>query len=144
MEVLDKTRRLLQSAAPREAYLIWTGELMEGGCARIRAVVAFTGPADDCSAEPSPEDLARLREHLRGTKEFVFAQIHSHAQEAFHSLMDSVNAFSFKRGFLSVVVPHYGIVKMKDLSECAVYELDGGWRLWGAEEVAERVVVTGT
>ncbi|MEW6047992.1 MAG: hypothetical protein AB1609_16205 [Bacillota bacterium] len=130
------------AAAPREGYLVWTGRLINEEDVLITTAFVFTGTATARSAEASPADLARLRDHLRSTGEFVFAQVHSHRGAAFHSPADCLHVFSLKRGFISIVVPRCGRVNMQDLAACAVYELDYQWRRWTAPEVRQRIVIT--
>ncbi|MEW6227819.1 MAG: hypothetical protein AB1700_06935 [Bacillota bacterium] len=122
---------------------MWTGNLVKGQDAAIETVFVFSGPATIRSAAASPEDLVCLQAHLRKTGEFVFAQVHSHPGRSFHSPSDSIHAFSFKKGFLSIVVPDYGRVDMQDLSRCVVFERDGGWRRWGSHELARRILISG-
>ncbi len=130
-------------ADPREAYVLWLGYLSKDSEVAISHVFPFTGPSTPKSAEPSPEDLTTLAERLRSTGEFVFAQLHSHPGLAFHSLEDDAYAFSLKRGFVSVVVPWFGRRLSKDLTSCAFYERDDGWRRWRDSEVRRRVAITG-
>lgn len=140
--ILAETAQALRAAAPREGYLVWIGKMINEQDAKIRSIFVFTGPATPRSAEASTEDIAQLRNHLFKTGDFVFAQVHSHPGHAFHTPSDNINAFSFKKGFISIVVPNYGDVHMNDLSKCAVYELDGGWRRWNKKEVAQRIILT--
>jgi hypothetical protein len=52
--------------------------------------------------------MARLMEHLRTRELMIGAQLHTHPQEAFHSLADDRWAIVRHVGALSIVLPDFG------------------------------------
>jgi hypothetical protein len=56
------------------------------------------------------------------------SRIHSHALEAFHSMVDDRNPILTYPGALSIVVPYYGLGLRHGLGACAVFQLrDHNW-----------------
>ena len=73
---------------------------------------------------------------LRSNGEFLFAQVHSHPGIAFHSDDDCNEAISYKKGFISIVVPDYG-QNMNGLDVCAIFEYVGNG-IW--DELSTKIV----
>jgi hypothetical protein len=80
--------------------------------------------------------------------EFLFAQLHTHAFEAFHSSVDDNYPISHKLGFISIVIPYFAKSRFYDetsLTGCSVNEYLGGghWRELDRIELKKRFRVTG-
>ena len=66
---------------------------------------------------------------VHSRNKMLLVQVHSHPAEAYHSLTDDMNPITHEVGFLSVVVPYFGI-GIHDLTDCRIYEHlgYGRWR----------------
>lgn len=88
------------------------------------------------------EELARLNVEWSRKNEQLMIQVHSHPYEPFHSPTDDRYAMVTIEGGLSIVVPHFGFVPLRDLSACAVFRLtDGAWRWLRPSEVGHLVQI---
>ncbi|PLR75276.1 hypothetical protein CU633_21955 [Bacillus sp. V3-13] len=134
LSVMNTTKRALRVAGRNgvEGLVFWSGVIGEGDVAFIkRAIVPSRLMASRVHATITEKDLNEIYCTLRSHNEFLLAQVHSHPGAAFHSDTDDENAISFKKGFISIVVPFFGQVPFADLSQCKVYEYDGG-QIWKA------------
>ncbi len=87
----------------------------------------------------TPDEARWLLKTLRARDEKLVGQLHSHRSVAGHSPGDDAWATSFHGGFLSIVVPHFGI-GVSVPGECAVLEYRGGRFVeLSDEEIASRV-----
>lgn len=78
---------------------------------------------------------------LAARDEKLVAQVHSHRELAGHSAGDDMWATSFHEGFVSIVVPRFGI-NVNSVTECAVLEYQGGtFRDLPPDEVAQRFLI---
>lgn len=143
-EMVMNTQRTLQEAGRknREGLVFWSGQL-EGPEAIITRCLVPEGSGTSIGATLSERGLRDVLTILRSNGEFLFAQVHSHPRRAFHSFIDNREAISFKVGFVSIVVPHFGFTEMEELSNCKVYEYSGGgrWMPLSPNEVARRFVI---
>lgn len=73
---------------------------------------------------PRPS-MAKLMRYLRKTNQRILAQVHSHPEEAFHSLADDRWAIIRHKGALSLVLPRFALETgtMSFISDIAVFEL---------------------
>lgn len=70
------------------------------------------------------------------------ARIHSHPDEAFHSLVDDTNPALTAAGALSIVVPFFGLGLRRGLEPCAVHVYSGvAWLPIEPREVGDHLVV---
>jgi hypothetical protein len=148
-DVLKRARRYLQTFGRRhvEGYLCWSGVPTGKDEVEIRSCIF---PPD---FEPSESSFGRLEIGIQRAfgmgnivaqrGELIFAQMHSHPDEAFHSPIDDARPISHRPGFMSIVVPDFGFVRLTDLSECKVFEYQGHgrWRELPSGEVARRFVI---
>lgn len=128
----------------KEALVFWSGKLVGNTQANItRVIIPRRTFSTAVYATVSSQELQRIRKILKENNEFLFVQVHSHPGEAFHSQTDDENAISYKKGFVSIVVPSYGSGPFKDLTYCKVYEYDGGgdWKSLRFGEIRVRFVV---
>lgn len=85
---------------------------------------------------------------VHARSEFLFAQLHTHAFEAFHSSIDDNYPISHKPGFISIVIPRFAKNKFYNdttLIDCSVNEYLGGghWRELRPAELKKRFRVIG-
>lgn len=122
LDVLHKTKIALVEAGKlrKEGLVFWSGTL-NGDVANIKTVICPETIATCVSAKLSSNGLEYIYNTIKKNNEFLFTQVHSHPGIAFHSEDDNNEAISFKKGFISIVVPYFGKY-MEDLSSCLVFE----------------------
>lgn len=89
------------------------------------------------------DELHRINRHLFSHGHTLIAQIHSHPDEAYHSVVDDDYAIAATVGAFSVVVPDFA-VRPFDLTECAIYRLLPGarWTRLAPAAIAQLFVLT--
>jgi hypothetical protein len=89
----------------------------------------------------TPDEARWLLQALRARDEKLIAQLHSHRWLAEHSHGDDIWATSFHEGFLSIVVPNFGI-RVGSPVDCAVLEYrEGAFVELPRAEVVHRIVL---
>lgn len=111
----------------KESIAYWTGNY-NNTTANINNVIFasdFTEFDNEqyCAKMPLSATL-QIAEKIHDRKETLFAQVHSHPAEAFHSWVDNQHPISHRLGFFSIVVPYFGRYISK-LSQCKIYEYQG-------------------
>ncbi len=129
-----------------EGVVLWVGHVPDPTRAEVLAAIqprqiAYRGP-DGLSVEVPQDALTELITALP-VAVHVLVRVHSHADAAFHSLLDDTNLLIAHEGAISVVIPHFGRGPT-DLLSCSVNILsrDTGWRELSKTEVDERFNVT--
>lgn len=84
----------------------------------------------------------KIGEKIHERDEILFAQVHTHPAEAFHSFVDNNHPISHRVGFLSVVIPYFG-KGVTSLSQCKVYEYEGkaNWNEMKKDEIEKKFEV---
>jgi hypothetical protein len=87
--------------------------------------------------------LLKLSEELEKRDLQLLAQVHTHPGNFGHSLGDENRATSFRLGYVSIVIPDFALIDVRDLSMCYVYEYRGNfkWRLLGDDEMNRRFFI---
>jgi len=131
-EILDETLKYLRAHGNKgkECIVFWSGRLSHKNKAHITSCIYPNQEATSISADVSLVESAKIHYLLSKRQEFLFAQVHSHPGEAFHSNTDNFHPITDKPGFFSIVVPYYCTTGLNDLSRCAVFEYKGRgvWR----------------
>jgi hypothetical protein len=133
--VLDSTFRQLRDcgAGRTECVVYWCASLDQPGLlARVMHPVHHAGPRgyEVDSAWVTPFFL-----ELRRTRETVKVQVHTHPREAGHSLIDDQFSLVPATGFLSQVIPGFGVGPAAlTRSALARMEPDGTWAAVDPEE----------
>lgn len=104
--------------------LVFWGGVVAGDCLQITGLYAPRHRPQGLRVRLAADESRWLLRLLRERDEKLVAQVHSHSDLAFHSDGDEERAASFHSGFLSIVVPHFG-VGVERLEDCAVFEYDG-------------------
>lgn len=104
--------------------LVFWGGVVVGGSLQVTGLYAPAHRPQGLRVRLSQHESRWLLRSLRERDEKLIAQVHSHEELAFHSLGDESCAASFHPGYLSIVVPRFGI-GVEQLEECAVFEHDG-------------------
>lgn len=110
-----------------ESIAYWTGSFVNAD-AKINNVMFANSYSEFVSGQLSAKmplsATFKIAEEIHNRKEILFAQIHSHPFEAFHSWIDDKYAISFRLGFFSIVVPYFG-KNISRLNQCKIYEYVG-------------------
>jgi len=127
----------------QECYVLWSGKLQLPDEAHITRCIHPVHGSTIASISIDLEENFRIQKLLANSQEFLFAQVHTHPGEAFHSFMDNHFPFSRKPGFFSIVVPRFGQNQLDNLGLCQVYEYigEGKWKQLSKREVAVRFPV---
>lgn len=139
-DVIIKTKTVLVGAGrhKKEGLVFWSG-VLNADNANIKTVICPKNISTSISARLDNEGMEYIRNVLKKNNEFLFAQVHSHPGIAFHSDDDCNEAISYKKGFISIVVPDYGR-DMDGLNTCAIFEYvgNGVWNELSTKIVNER------
>jgi hypothetical protein len=111
----------------RECVVLWTGPLDRPGLVdRLVHPEHLAGLEGYDLAVPW---LKRFWRELHDEQRSVRVQVHTHPREAFHSHIDDSYPMVQTYGFLSLVIPNFGL-REPTLNGAALYELghNGHWR----------------
>lgn len=77
-----------------------------------------------------PEEINEMNRVIFESKLYPIGQIHSHPQEAYHSLADDDMAMITSFGQFSIVVPYFGYKEDMSIADFAIYRLkkNGEWK----------------
>jgi hypothetical protein len=124
------------SEGRREAICLWAGRPTADGRAVITHLIVPLFESTAYWLTVPPKERLIVAEFLRSERLLMFADVHTHPEEAFLSPLDRARPFSVRDGFYAGVVPDF-----------ASGELGEGWRLyevlggtWRGVEMMERVV----
>jgi len=124
--VLEATLLSLREAGHgnSEAVVLWLGRRQPDVIAVSEAYVPEQQTEHDRFWIPQ-QAMSTLLAHLGATGTFIAAQVHSHPQEAFHSLADDKWAIVRHLGALSLVVPYFASGTTADnfLKNIAAFQL---------------------
>lgn len=142
-DVITSTKEFMVKMGKRhlEGLVFWSG-ILENDTAFIRRMICPQNISTSISAHTTNQGLSYLREILRENNEFLFMQVHSHPAAAFHSFTDNNEAISFKKGFISIVVPYFG-ENMDNMNTWAIFEYTDSfrWRKLGYKEISKRFIL---
>ena len=129
--------------AASEGVAYWSGILRRSHVGAVRSVIfaddyaGFVGSPRHASVTLNAALQIGLEVHRKG--EIMFAQVHTHPYEAFHSRIDDARPISHRRGFFSLVIPYFG-AEVDSIGQCRAYEHLGGgtWRELRPKTIASR------
>lgn len=145
-QTLDRLSGSGRAASESLAY--WSGTIRRGRVGAVRSAI-FADEYDGFASSPGHASVtlgAALRigaeVHRRG--EVLFAQIHTHPREAFHSRIDDARPISHRLGFFSLVIPRFG-AGVDSIAQCRAYEHRGGgaWKGLRPRTAAARLRIAG-
>lgn len=143
--ILEKTALHMGAFAAkgRECMVFWSGKLVGHNEADISSCICPKQRTSSVTIEVPLRATARLHRLLATRQEFLFAQVHSHPGDAFHSATDDMYPITHKPGFISIVVPNFCTEGVIDLARCFVVEYVrcGKWRRLDPSEIERRFVV---
>lgn len=141
-DVLEQSSKHLKKYGKKrsEALVFWAGWLDERCEAHITNCKVPLNINWGGGVRVELDGMLKLMDELVNEDLLLLAQVHSHPGDFGHSHGDDRMAASYRRGFVSIVVPNYGLKDLKDLSECYVHEYEGSWewRLLDKDEVERR------
>jgi hypothetical protein len=111
----------------RECQVLWTSEW-----AKAEVICGLVHPRHRAHAggfELDSDWITEFWRELSRTGRGIRVQIHSHPQEAFHSSIDDEFPIVHSVGFLSLVIPNFGVGRVGfDGAFLAEIGSDGAWR----------------
>jgi hypothetical protein len=132
------TQEVLRVASDgrREAICLWAGRAIADGRAVITHLIVPLFESTAYWLTVPPEERLIIAEFLRSERLLMFADVHTHPEEAFLSPLDRARPFSVRDGFYAGIVPDF-----------AAGEFGQGWRLyevlagqWRGVEITDRVI----
>lgn len=143
--VLEQTSTYLKKFGQNqsEALVFWAGWIDEECHAHVTACKIPHDINWGGGVRVELDGMLQLMDELVKEDLVLLAQVHSHPGDFGHSYGDDLTASSYKKGYISIVVPNWGLIDLKDLSRCYVheYEQNWQWKLLDKEEVIDRFKV---
>jgi len=140
--VLSQTSEHLKKFGKKksEALVFWAGWLDEKCEAHVTSCKIPENINWGGGVKVELDGMLQLMNELVKEDLILLAQIHSHPGDFGHSYGDDLSAASYRKGYVSIVVPNYGLIKLQDLSSCYVHEYDQNWKwsLLNEKEVRDR------
>ena len=148
-DLFEKSMKVLRKRGRRrqEGIVLWAGAVTPN--AEEAYVMSFIVPKRGHwggGVRLDSKVLLKLSEELEKRDLLLLAQVHSHPGDFGHSLGDEERAVSYRLGFVSIVVPNFALIDIRDLSVCYVYEYVGNWKwkLLKSNEVTSRFIIEDT
>ena len=128
-----------------EGIAYWVGNLDKETATITRAIFAddYLGFHNwTYHARVSLSTTFKIEEEIHSKNEILFAQIHTHPREAFHSFVDNTYPISHRIGFVSIVIPNFAR-NVTSLSECAIFEYLGKarWDELSIKKITDKFIV---
>lgn len=140
--VLNETSKHLKKYGKKESesLVFWAGWLDEKCEAHVTSCKIPLDVKWGLGVRVDLNGMLKLMDELVKEDLILLAQVHSHPGDFGHSHGDDLTASSYRKGYISIVVPDWGLIDLPDLSRCYVHEYDQNWqwRLLDEEEVKER------
>jgi hypothetical protein len=146
LSVLEATDRVMRSVGQqnRECYVWWGGYFASNGEAQIVTALWPDVDTDFGCVHLKTPHLVALHEKLRALDEVLLVELHTHPPGAGgQNHVDAANPGATYRGFVTVVVPDFGLPMLYDLRKTHVYEYLGHdeWRGLEPDEIGTRFVI---
>jgi hypothetical protein len=122
-----------KGVADHEGVVLWVGP---PGEPRITRAIVPLQITSRLRFQVPLSERQRISRSLAGSRETVVAQVHTHAEEAFHSVVDDAEALVRRVGGYSLVVPDFAI-RPTILDQAALFQLapDGQWHQIAVESI---------
>jgi len=144
-EILQETEKHLRfhGTQGNEGMVFWGGQIRNDNEAWIKSCIHPEQKTSFLSVDIPLDELPKMNVSLNDRREFLFAQIHSHPFEAFHSAIDDNYPITFKPGFFSIVVPFFCKERLENLSRCEIWEYKGfgKWVTLSPDEIENRFII---
>ena len=122
-------------AGRRECVVYWTGPVDQAGV--VNQIVHPDHSATAGSYELDERWLHQFWVKLGKTNRCVRAQVHTHAFDAFHSKVDDLWPIVHVPGFVSIVVPNFGVRFSRNELYSVEIDTDGKWEQVQLNDVLE-------
>lgn len=143
-QIVEATIRTLRSAGlqRRECVVLWLAKKSAAGTEITEVYMPDQFAKEDVFRIP-PIGMKKLMEHLEVRGCHIFAQVHSHPKEAFHSKADDTWAIVRHIGAISIVVPHFAkeVTTESFFAKSAFFQLDRNNR-WILSDPKKVMVLT--
>jgi len=131
----------------KEGIAYWSGTLNETKATIKNVMFADEYPEfhnEELFASVSLDMSFKIGEKIHERNEILFAQVHTHPGEAFHSFVDNTYPISHRVGFFSIVIPYFG-KNVNSLSQCKIFEYEGKakWHELNKDEIKRKFEVEG-
>jgi hypothetical protein len=139
--VVQTISRLRASGQRRhEGIVLWLGQHCDSAITVREVYEPVHEAASDYFRLP-PIAMESLKSHLRTSRSFVAAQVHSHPQQAFHSAADDIWALVRHEGALSLVAPHFCqfVTSSTFLADMTVFQLNADNRWEELDDAAKSI-----
>ena len=120
----------------KEGIAYWSGTLNETNATIKNVMFADEYPEfhnEESFASVSLDMSFKIGEKIHQREGILFAQVHTHPFEAFHSFVDNTYPISHRVGFFSIVIPYFG-KNINSLSQCKIFEYEGKAKWYELDE----------
>lgn len=129
----------------KEGIAYWSGILNEAKATIKNVMFADEYPEfhnEKLFASVSLDMSFKISEKIHQREEILFAQVHTHPFEAFHSYVDDTYPISHRIGFFSIVIPYFG-KNINSLLQCKIFEYEGKakWHELDEDEIKRKFEV---
>lgn len=129
----------------KEGIAYWSGTLNESKATIKNVIFADEYPEfhnEELFASVSLDMSLKIGEKIHQREEILFAQVHTHPFEAFHSFVDDTYPISHRIGFFSIVIPYFG-KNINSLLQCKIFEYEGKakWHKLDEDEIKRKFEV---
>lgn len=145
--VFQKTLKELRKVGEKnkEGIAYWSGTLNETNATIKNVMFADEYPEfynEELFASVSLDMSFKIGEKIHQREEILFAQVHTHPFEAFHSYVDDTYPISHRIGFFSIVIPYFG-KNISSLLQCKIFEYKGKakWHELDKDEIVRKFEV---
>lgn len=146
-DILKETENCLKlhGLHGNEGMAFWSGYLLHQCDAWIRHCIYPQQETSPVGVEVSLDEIQKINRMLSAREEFLFAQVHSHPGQAFHSSIDDNYPITFKPGFFSIVIPFFCKDHL-EFPKCKIWKYKGfgEWRKLNPGEVKDRFIIPNT
>jgi proteasome lid subunit RPN8/RPN11 len=123
--LVEETIQVLKGSSKKEKVLLWLGKITQDGC-QVQEIFEPIQRTASNYFEIPPEGMESLMAHIKQTRRFLVAQIHTHPGRAYHSAADDKWAIARHEGAYSLVLPYFAASTTIEnfLSEVATFRLN--------------------
>lgn len=149
LAVMQATDRFIRRFGheERECYVWWGGYFTGREDAQVVTALCPNVPTDYGHIRLGTQELSALHSELRALDQILLVELHSHPPGCSgQNEVDAAHPAVPYRGFISIVVPDFGLPCFHDLRESYVYEYiqANGWRQLTRFEVESRFIIEDT
>lgn len=149
LAVMEATSRIMGAFGEkqRECYVWWGGYFMASGDAQVLTVYCPDIVTQSGRVHLRLGDFHTVHNALRERDQVLVVELHTHPPGAGgQNEVDAAYAAAPYPGFVSIVVPDFGLPYLHDLRRCHVYEYMevNYWTELGADAIAQKFAIEET